>query len=295
VDNNQNTDSQNKEQEQYDGKSLRTFEEQIRANAKDHVIAHSQCKIAYYSMQIKTTGGRVSEEQRKVADEVRGNKPASIAEMMIMAKENGVNLKVVDDKEYRRTSEEIENGVEVVYVEKGKSGEVGHAYRMDKDNKFVQDTAEPNDCYYAVFGKILELREKGKSIEMLRSETADYIESNGSYGKAMEAEKWLRVRFPKEANEYIFSAGNKVNFIELINNAKSTSTSAQKVCISLGDVVEAGGKFDKFREKTKKKLELFDKLLKVIEDVISFCNLVSQANTIIHNLLFNNDANRVPN
>lgn len=126
-------------------------------------------------------------------------------------------------------------------MEKGESGEVGHAYRKDKDNKIVQDTAEPNDCFYEVFGKILELQKKGKSKEILRSETADYIESNGSYGKAMEAEKWLRVQFPKEANEYIFSAGNKVNFIELINNAKSASTSAQNVCISLENVVETGG------------------------------------------------------
>ena len=200
----------------------------------------------------------------------------------------------MDDKNYERTPVEIANGLEVVYVEKGKSeDQVGHAYRMDKDNNFVEVQTESNDCAYGVFSEILRLQNKPiKSIETLRSDTAKYIESNGSYGKVMEAEKWLRVSHPKEANKYIFSAGLKIDVISLVEKGKSGCEFGEQVCNLMENFGESGGKFSKLIEKVKINLEsgkqLCDELLKVIQTVVKIYSILKltreQGNAILNYL-----------
>jgi hypothetical protein len=239
VNSSQNADSQNNEKSKYDellkkqeqnepisdedkqfmdyyGKSFRTFDEQINANAAAYCIAYAQCVIAYFAKQKKAiTNGEASEEQLKVADEVRQNKPAGLAAMIISASENDVNLKLVDDPNYVKTDEDKANNVEIVFIEKGASDDkVGHAYYMDKDGKFVDVPTKPNDCFYGVMSAILKNKGIDKSIETLRNETANAIVSNDNFNKIIEAEQWVYSRYPQQANMLLFNAGLKLKKLE---------------------------------------------------------------------------------
>lgn len=232
VDSRQNADSQNEDKSKYDellkkqeqnealsdedkkfmdsyGKSFRTFDEQINANAAAYCVAYEQCEIAYFAKHKKPdTNGKASAEQLKVADEVRQNKPAGLAEMTIVANENGVELKVVDDPNYIKTDEDKANGVEIVFIKKGATDDqVGHAYYMDKDGKFVDVPTKPNDCFYGVMSVILKNKGVEKSIETLRNETADNIKSNANFNKVIQAEQWVYSRYPQQANMLLFNAG----------------------------------------------------------------------------------------
>ena len=152
------------------------------------------------------------------ANEVEKDKPADMSEENIVAEKNGLKVKVVDSKDYKRTEEDIANGVQIVFIEKGiKNAEgeesVGHAYYMDGNGNFVDVPSKPNDCFYAVISKLLELRdgpEKAKSVEQLRKETAASIRANPDFTKALEAQQWIRERYPHQANTLLFSAGLKV-------------------------------------------------------------------------------------
>lgn len=54
-----------------------------------------------------------------------------------------------------------------------------------------------------MFSKIVETNGIAKSIDNLRSETAEDIRTNANYEKVIEAEKWMHERFPHEANTVI--------------------------------------------------------------------------------------------
>ncbi|CAF4844118.1 unnamed protein product, partial [Rotaria sp. Silwood1] len=232
VDKDQNSDSQNEDQEKYDelknktnlteeektfmknyGK-YRTFAEQINYNSRDYCIAYTQCEVAYYAKTSSTVqnGKEVDKKVEERADDVRNNRPATMAEISLMMKKYGIKLKIVNDKNYQRTQEEIDNGVEVIYVEKGSkddknTDQVGHAYYIDANGNRFDIETKLNDCFYGVFSKILETKGINKSIEDIRNELADDIISNTNYSKVIEAEKWIHDRHPQEANSLLFSAG----------------------------------------------------------------------------------------
>jgi hypothetical protein len=233
VDKDQNSDSQNEDQKKYDeiknktnlteeekifmknyGK-YRTFAEQINYNSRDYCTAYEQCEVAYYAQTIKAmqNGEEINKEVQECADNVRNNKAASMAEISLIGKKYGIKLKIVNDKNYQRTQKEIDGGVEVICVEKGdKDGrnvdQVGHAYYIDMNGSCFDVETKPNDCLYGVFSKILETRGIYISIVDIRNETADAIESNANYSKVMEAENWMRDRYPHQANSLLFSAGD---------------------------------------------------------------------------------------
>ncbi|CAF1433891.1 unnamed protein product [Adineta steineri] len=247
VDKDQNSDSQNEDQKKYDelknktnlteedktfiknyGK-YRTFAEQINYNSRDYCIAYTQCEIAYYAKTFKAVknGKLVDKKVQERADDVRDNKPASIAEISLMMEKYGIKLKIVNDENYVRTQEELDNGVEVIYVEKGsKDGnnvdQVGHAYYIDKNGKRYDIETKPNDCVYGVVSKILETKGINKSIENIRNELADDIRTNANYSKAMEAEEWIHDRHPQEANSMLFSAGKEKNMRDSTLSEKGT-------------------------------------------------------------------------
>ncbi|CAF0762503.1 unnamed protein product [Brachionus calyciflorus] len=240
VDREQNSDSQNKDHNKYDELkkkqennepltddekqfmtnygSFRTLGEQINYNARDYCIAYSQCEMIYNALHPKETTNpeELNEETKKQADNVRNNKPATIGEMTLLANKNGINLKVVDDINYERTQEEIDAGVEIVYIEKGSKNDenvdgIGHAYYMDQIGNFVDVKTNPNDCFYGVMSVILENKGITKSIEDLRNDTADAIQSNSNYSNTIAAENWIYERHSYEANTLLFAAGLKYN------------------------------------------------------------------------------------
>ncbi|CAF4516950.1 unnamed protein product [Rotaria sp. Silwood2] len=192
----------------------RTFTEQINYNSSDYCVAYTQCEVAYYAKTSSTVqnGKEVDKKVEERADDVRDNKPATMAEISLMMDKYGIKLKIVNDENYQRTQEEIDNGIEVIYVEKGSkddknADQVGHAYYIDANgNRFDVET-KLNNCFYGIFSKILETKGINKSIENIRNELADDIKSNANYSKVMEAEKWIHNRHPQEANSLLFSAG----------------------------------------------------------------------------------------
>ena len=245
VDSEQNTDSQNADQKKYDllkqkqdnnealtdneknfmnsHGSFNTFDRQLQSNAKDYCVSYEQCEIAYNSQKVNEfkPGEKPSQKQIDIANQIREKKPASIAELSTIALKNGIKLKTVDDKNYQRTPEEIEEGVEVIFIEKGEKDTnnvdgVAHAYFMDANGNFVDVKTEPNDCAYGAISAILEINGVHKSTSDLRNETADTVLSNKNFASVINAETWIQERYPQEANTFLFSAGLKFNPIEII-------------------------------------------------------------------------------
>jgi hypothetical protein len=234
VDNSQNTDAQNEEENLYNELKKKqenneklsdkekdflmnydpynTFSKQINANAKEYTIAYTKCEASYYANK-KSRSEIVSEKVKGRADDVEyGKKPASMAEISQMKdkikEEYGIDVKIVDDPNYTRTQEDIDTGVEIVYIEKGSKDEnnvdgIGHAMFMDKNGQLIDIKTDPNDCVYGVFSKILETNDVLKSIDNLRSEIAEDVRTNANYEKVIEAEKWMYERYPQEANTVI--------------------------------------------------------------------------------------------
>ena len=112
--------------------------------------------------------------------------------MIISAEKNGVNLIINADPNYVRTEEDIKANVEVVYVRPGENNQIGHVLFMNKEGKFVETDPETYeskyDCFYAAMNKILKNRGVIKSINELRNETADVIQSNKNYSDTLAAQ-----------------------------------------------------------------------------------------------------------
>jgi hypothetical protein len=94
----------------------RTFAEQINYNRNDYVIAYSQGEMVLYS-EGSSSGSYNKEQVQEAADGVRNGAAANLSTMMTAAKTNGINLKVVDQKDYVKTEEDKANNVQVIYIE----------------------------------------------------------------------------------------------------------------------------------------------------------------------------------
>ncbi|CAG0896392.1 unnamed protein product [Cyprideis torosa] len=230
VDEGQNSESQKADQEKYDELSkkeslteeekefmssygkYRTFLEQYNYNSRDYCIAYSQSEMAYYAAKQDEDGQKEAPAAKTVSetvDSVRKGSPADLATMIATAKMNAVNLKVVDNKDYVLTEEDKANGVQVVYVEQGKNNHIGHAYYMDSTSEqFVEAESTGNDCFYAVFSKILETKGINKSAADLRAEVVKHMESNAmNFSKVVAAQDWIRQAHPESSNNLLFTAG----------------------------------------------------------------------------------------
>ncbi|XP_018022148.2 uncharacterized protein LOC108678282 [Hyalella azteca] len=186
---------------------FRTFAQQLDYNAKDFCTAYSQCEIYYHASRDGASSTPPDPNVQQMANSVRGGEPANLAVMAALAKNNGIKLKVVDDPNYVRSQEDIENGVEVMYVKEDPGSGVGHAFYMDSDGQIKDVKSEGYDCAFAAFSKILEGKGIEKSVSDLRAEIANSMESNSaSFTKALAAETWIRKNNP-EAAKNLFVAG----------------------------------------------------------------------------------------
>jgi hypothetical protein len=193
--------------------AYRTFGEQINYNSRAYCLDYQQYSVKYFAEHAAESGKEVSQEVRELADSIRNNKPASMAEMSVLNKQLGnLKLKMTSDENYKPTPEEIAQGIRVIYVQPGPKDEngvaqVGHAYIVNDDGSKICVPARPNDCFYEVCSMVLESQGINKSVEQLRQMTADAIESNANFSNVLEAEMWVRERYPVEANSLLFSAG----------------------------------------------------------------------------------------
>ncbi|CAF2144698.1 unnamed protein product [Rotaria magnacalcarata] len=231
TDKNQNSDSHNKDQEKYDelknktnlteeeqmfmknyGK-YRTITEQINYNAKDYCIAYSQCEIIYHSQQAaldsKNKYEALDSETQKHIDDIKNDKPADLADMMGLAAENGIAIKIVDDPAYEPTEEDVAKGTKIIVYTKGETDNegkigIGH-YQLKGENGDVIDLPSiNNNCGYAVIQKILQNQGTDISIDDLRNQRAAMIQNNPTqFMKTREVEKWIETRHPQEANRLL--------------------------------------------------------------------------------------------
>ena len=190
-----------------------TFGQQINSNAEDYCLDYQQYAIKHYSEHSSKNCSEVNPDVQQKADEVRGNKPATMAEISALNKKiGGPKLKITTDQNYKPTEEDIAQGVKVIYIQPGEKDEngveqVGHAYFVNDKGDRVYIHSNPNDCLYMVYSKILEEQGIMMTVQQLREVTASAIDSNADFIKVLEAEKWIHERHPKEANTLLFCAG----------------------------------------------------------------------------------------
>ncbi|CAF5056502.1 unnamed protein product, partial [Rotaria magnacalcarata] len=215
VDENQNSDSQNREDREKGESKYNTIVKQIKYNAKDYTIAYSQCEIVYYSQQQqdRSNPGAIDNKTKEYIDGVRNEKPANLSDMMAIAAQNDVDIKIVDDVNYQPTDEDKAKGTNIVLYTKGEvdsqgKNTIGHYRLMLGDGTVIDVPSNNNNCGYAVIQKILKDRGVYKSIEDLRNGRAQNIEDNPrESSKVLKAQEWIETRYPQQANRLLIVGG----------------------------------------------------------------------------------------
>ncbi|CAF5035230.1 unnamed protein product, partial [Rotaria sp. Silwood1] len=158
VDTNQNSDSQNRENQQLEaekgGSKYNTIAKQIRYNAKDYTIAYSQCDIIYQSQHPQQRDvhntGTVDKNTKEYIEEVRSDKPANLSDMMALAAENNLDIKIVDDENYQPTEEDKAHGTNIIVYTQGTADAngnvgIGHFQLMSGDGTLIDIPSEKNN------------------------------------------------------------------------------------------------------------------------------------------------------
>ncbi|CAF1677601.1 unnamed protein product [Rotaria magnacalcarata] len=129
--------------------------------------------------------------------------------MMGMAADYGLDMKIVDDKNYQPTEEDKAKGTNIIVFTHGTSDEqgkigIGHFQLKLPDGEVIDLPGERNNCGYCVFQKILRDRGIEKSIDDLRNDRAASIEDNPQqFAKVNSAQEWIRTRYPQQANNLL--------------------------------------------------------------------------------------------
>lgn len=218
VDKNENSDSQNRENQEKDESEYNTIEKQIHYNTRDYTIAYSQCEIIHYSQQKDTSNHGITDEQTKeYIDHVRRDQPANISDMIGLAEENNLEIKLVDDPNYQLTEEDKAKGTRiVVYSNEQMNNQetncTGHFRLMSSGGTLIDIPSESNDSGYAVIQQILRDRNIDKSISIgdLRNQLAQRITNNPrQFHRILESQRWIEVHYPREANNLLMRRSAK--------------------------------------------------------------------------------------
>ena len=170
-----------------------TIGKQIGFNAKDYSIAYQQCEIDDAAIKIsekqkqqqqqKSTAVQTESKTNKTkideyAEGVRTkNKAATLAEQRLAADMNDLDVKQVDDKNYKPTEDDIKNNRKIILIQPGGIDEkgvakVGHAYCLDnKSGQWIgiKTSAEnKNNCYYDTKSYLLAEKGVNKTSQQLR-------------------------------------------------------------------------------------------------------------------------------
>lgn len=176
-------------------------------------IAHSQCQSAFFATR-KSDKSRLAIVPRIKVDEyaeaVQNDKPANFVDMLKMAAENGIQLKIVDDSNYCITQTDKDNNIRVAVFIPGEqldngSADVGHWGLMSSMGELQEFNSQNNDCGYAVMAELT-----GKSIGQLRAETAQAIvRDSDNFYQSIDAQNWIASRFFEARNDFLFCGGTK--------------------------------------------------------------------------------------
>jgi len=96
---------------------------------------------------------------------------------------------------------------------------------LGADNKLIDTELNGNNCGYTIFAQLT-----GKSVYVLRNETAHYIETNcENFSKVIEAQTWVRSHYPREANSILFMGAGFSDFKDFVlKSAKRFKEGADK-------------------------------------------------------------------
>ena len=188
-----------------------------------------------------------NKKENKKSNEVLSGEAAGIEDIQLLSilatKATGKKVKVVEDKNYTPTIEEVSNGTIILLFQPGSDNTIGHFQIMDDTGKFVDTPvfSGENDCAYTIFSKIT-----GKSVKQLRQEIADIYDNNPLQVKQLkQSENFIRDRFPNEYNK-ILMKGGKVNVEDLIKKLKGY----------VDKFVEVRGEIDAVKKFFDKKIDL---------------------------------------
>jgi len=194
--------------------SPQTYSSVINHEAKQYTIAYSQCENIHYVQQ-KQKGNNtckvISQEIMERIENTKSNKPADVADLIVLADENGLRVKIVDDPNYQPTEEEKSSDTKIIVFRKGEkdsenTDQIGHYQLKDSDGSLIDIQSNGNDCGYAVIAHLT-----GKPIQQLREEVVHFIKNNiFNFEKIVEAQQWIQTHYPQEANSLLLVGGEGV-------------------------------------------------------------------------------------
>ena len=192
-----------------------TTTDQIFHTARLYCTAYSQCEMIYFAQRASLNtmkneySAKVSVPITQYAEDVKNGKPANLADMFVMAANNGIGIKIVDDP-YQITAIDKTSNAEIIVYTRGdidSSGTVGtgHWSLMDKEGQMIEIPSQDDDCGYAIFSHLTN-----KSIKQLRDETALAITKDAKhFENVIQAQTWL-VRYDSSvANDALLNGGKR--------------------------------------------------------------------------------------
>lgn len=221
-----------------------TVRSQINANAAQFTVAYQTRQNIAYASEVKQkeyseknpfqgSGTCAKEEGQRPG----GNDgPTNVAELFAMASANGINIKVVDDPNYKVTKEDVDNGVRIVLHQKStETGQpVGH-FNLLGGNSVTASLdgggGRSNDdmnCGYDVMSQLT-----GKTAAQLRNELDEIKQENPIiFNQINSCSEWIWQRHPEKAVDYLMISGRRglqANDLPNINHMSTDGMTAKEI------------------------------------------------------------------
>ncbi|XP_047737962.1 uncharacterized protein LOC125178388 [Hyalella azteca] len=188
-------------------RKFRTVTQLLDRNARDHLTTHSNDGLNYNTITDDATRIPLDPSVHRMANDIREGKSINLALMSTLAKANGIKVKFVDDLQYTKTQEDVENDVEVMYVKEDRERRVSFALCLNSDGKFKKIEGRSHCCVFEAFSEILARKCIVKSVAELRAELADQIVLNSeSFSEEIAAEAWVVKKY-SDSSKRSFSVG----------------------------------------------------------------------------------------
>lgn len=208
--------------EQLQSGEKETFASQIQANAKVYMLAWQKREIIAKIQELPTeqadekgdttnANNKTSDgDLKKYAEGVIEGKDADMVVMFTLAKKNGAKIKIVDDKNYQPTAEDVANGVQIVIYEKNSDPSKSGHYSLRNPDGSISSPVSEHDCGYMVMSKIT-----GKSVDELRVQAATTILQNPSnFTEIQSTVTWIQNRYLQVAVSELMAGGARKSIVE---------------------------------------------------------------------------------
>ncbi|XP_047128515.1 uncharacterized protein LOC124809060 [Hydra vulgaris] len=166
---------------------IKSVEEKENKISEDLKIKQDLKANLAKNKSLNTTENTVA-KVKEYAQKVKDGKPVDFTELYIMAAENCVNIKIVDNPNYQLTEKNMNKNAKICNVVfKGNENSPNYYQLIDANGQCLSQCSDG----YTIFTSLT-----GKSVEQLRNETAHAIENNpGNFIKSIKAQKWVQKKF----------------------------------------------------------------------------------------------------